>query len=175
LWSELLERWPDWARQFIVFMLFFSGFVSTLGGIDGSFTGYAIAQRSDLDAVARAVRGIPVTERFAGAPAYNHPLLLDGRKMVLGYIGHVHSHGLAWQEPSKKLDALLNGEEGWRKTAGALGARYLFWGRNEEKEYPDSPQPWRETTRLVASGDWGAIYDLHSLPAAPAGLPTVHE
>lgn len=175
LWSELLARWPEWSRQFVIFVLFFSGFVSTLGGITASFTGFPIAQRSELDGVGRALQRIPVTERFAGAPTYNHPVLLDGRKMVLGYIGHVHSHGLAWQEPSEKLDSLLNGENDWRKTADELGARYIFWGRNEEEKYKDSPQPWRETTRLVGSGDWGAIYDLHSPPDAPAGLPKMPE
>lgn len=172
LWSELLVRWPDWARQFIVFMLFFSGFVSTLGGIDASFTGFTIAQRSELDGVAHAVRTIPVTERFAGAPTYNHPLLLDGRKMVLGYLGHVSSHGLAWEQPAADLDALMNGEENWRELADKLGARYLFWGRYEDDRYKDSPQPWRKTTRMMASGDWGAIFDLHS-PAAP--LPAMQE
>ena len=175
LWSDLLVRWPAWARQFIVGMLFFSGFVSTLGGIDASFTGYPIATRSELDGVARAVRRIPVAERFAGAPTYNHPLLLNGRKMVLGYIGHTQSHGLAWQEPAVKLDSLMNGEDGWREIADGLHARYLFWGRNEDEKYKDSPQPWRQSTRLVASGDWGAIYDLHSLPAVPAGLPPMKE
>jgi len=175
VWSELLAPAPAWQRRFVVGMLFFSGFISTLGGIDATFTGYPIAARSELDAVADVVRGIPVTERFAGAPAYNHPLLLNGRKMVLGYIGHVHSHGLAWEEPSTKLDALMNGEDGWRAIADELGARYLFWGREENEKYNDSPQPWRQTTRLVASGDWGAIYDLHSPPAAPAGLPPMQD
>lgn len=172
LWSELLVRWPDWARQLIVFVLFFSGFVSTLGGIDASFTGFTIAQRSELDGVAHAVRAIPVTERFAGAPTYNHPLLLDGRKMVLGYLGHVHSHGLAWEQPAADLDALMGGDDDWRQLADKLGARYLFWGRFEDERYKDSPQPWRKTALTVASGDWGAIYDLHSPAAA---LPPMKE
>jgi hypothetical protein len=170
LWSELLGFGTLWVRRSAVFLLFFSGFVSTLGGIDAAFTGYPVAQRSELDGVADALRGIPVTERFAGAPTYNHPLLLNGRKMVLGYLGHLDSHGLAWKEPAKKLDALMNGENGWRETAAELGARYLFWGRNENEKYGDSPQPWRQSTRLVASGEWGEIYDLHSPPAAPAQL-----
>jgi len=175
LWTELLAHWPAWARRFIVAMLFFSGFISTLGGIDASFTGYPIALRSELDGVAKAVHGIPVTERFAGAPTYNHPLLLDGRKMVLGYLGHVDSHGLAWHEPSMKLDSLMNGEDGWRALADELGARYLFWGRYEDEKYKDSPQPWRSTTRMMASGDWGALFDLHAPPAVPAGLPAMKE
>jgi hypothetical protein len=94
--------------------------------------------------------------------------------MVLGYLGHVHSHGLAWQEPSAKLDALMNGDPEWPNLAEELGARYLFWGHNEDETYKDSTQPWTKTARLVASGDWGAIYDLKSA-AAPSGLPSMHE
>jgi hypothetical protein len=164
-----------WSQVLAIFALFFSGFVSTLGGIDASHPGYTIANRSDLDGVAYALRNIPVNERFAGAPTYNHPILLNGRKMVLGYLGHVSSHGLAWQEPSAKLDALMNGEEGWQKFAKELGARYLFWGAPENEAFKDSSQPWRKTARLVATGDWGAIYDLQSPPDKAAGLPELKE
>jgi hypothetical protein len=175
VWTELLAPTRAWPRRFAVGMLFFSGFLSTLGGINAAFTGYSIAERSEIDGVADALRGIAATERFAGAPTYNHPLLLNGRKMVLGYLGHVRSHGLAWEEPARKLDALMNGEDGWREIAAELEARYLFWGRHEIEKDNDSPQPWRQTTRLVASGDWGAIYDLRSPPAVPSGLPPMKE
>jgi hypothetical protein len=175
LWSEILAHWPEWIRAAAVAILFFSGFVSTIGGIDGSHAGYGIATRSELYGVADGLRGIPATERFAGAPTYNHPLLLNGRKMVLGYEGHVVSHGLAWAEFAPKLTALMNGDEGWQDLAAELGARYLFWGPNEEEAYKDSAQPWRQSALLVASGDWGAIYDLLSPPATPAELPEKEE
>jgi len=167
LWSKLLARWPAWARAVACLALFGSGFLSTLGGIDVTHRGHAIATRSELDGIARAVRAIPATERFAGAPTYNHPLLLCGRKMVLGYLGHVASHGLAWEEPAGKLDALMRGGDGWREIATDLDVRYLFWGRNEDETYQDSPQPWRDEARLVSSGDWGAIYDLKAPPTTP--------
>jgi hypothetical protein len=175
LWSEILASWPRWGQIVAVVTLFFSGFVSTLGGIDAAHTGQVIGYRSELDGVADGLRGIPAKERFAGLPTYDHPLLLNGRKMVLGYEGHVISHGLSWAEPSKKLEALMNGEEGWRELAAQLGARYLFWGSREEEAYKDSTQPWRKSTRLVSSGDWGSIYDLQSSPPAAPGLPDMKE
>ena len=171
LWSKLLVRWPAWARVLAAVALFGSGFASTVGGIDAVHTGHPIANRSELDGTARAVQHIPVTERFAGAATYNHPLLLCGRKMALGYLGHVASHGFEWQLPAAKLDALMNGAENWRGLANDLRVRYLFWGRIEEELYPDSPQPWRDETLRVASGEWGAIYDLHAPANAPPGLP----
>lgn len=91
--------------------------------------------------------------------------------MALGYLGHVASHGMDWEAPSTKLAALMNGDPDWQKLADALRIRYLFWGHNEEETYENSLQPWKQSTRLVASGDWGAIYDLRFAPASAAGPP----
>jgi hypothetical protein len=176
LWSKLLAEWPEWARIFSCVVLFGSGFLSTLGGAGNTNTvygtdpaagqGYVIAHRSVLDGTMHAVEQLPVTERFAGAPTYNHPLLLCGRKMAMGYVGHVSSHGLDYGEVAAKLKDLMNGEPDWRTYADDLQVRYIFWGANEEEAYPDSGQPWKEACLRVAFGDWGAIYDLKAPPAA---------
>ena len=168
LWSELLARWPTWARAVACVLLFFSGAVSLCGGLGGRHTGYPIAQRSERDAVGAAVRAIPITARFVGHPTYNHPLLLNGRIFALGYTGHAWSHGLDWQPRLEAVELILRGEVGWREAVTRLGVRYLFWGREEREHYPESSQPWRDTTALVAEGEWGAIYDLKSPVAPPA-------
>jgi hypothetical protein len=164
LWTRLIARWPEWGRAVACFVLFWSGFVSTLGGIDQTHQGYEIATRSELTDVAQAVRRIPVSERFVGYPTYNHPLLLCGRKMALGYPGHLSSHGLAYQEPELQVASLMNGDPDWRQCAADLHARYLFWGRPEREceDYRLSSEPWKDECRLVASGPWGDIYDLQS-------------
>ncbi|MEI9895608.1 MAG: hypothetical protein WDN28_17385 [Chthoniobacter sp.] len=69
----------------------------------------------------------------------------------------------------------MNGEDGWRETADAPRRALPFLGPLRGREIPGFPPAWRETTRLVASGDWGAIYDLHAPPATPAGLPAMQE
>jgi hypothetical protein len=168
LWTHLLSRWPMRQRFAACVLLFFSGFVSLLGGLDRKHTGYKIAQRSELDPIASAVRLLPANHRFASFPTYNHPLLLLGRPVALGYAGHVWSHGLPWQKPAARLEALMKGTPQWREHATALDVRYLFWGAEERANYPDSAQPWRSDAGLVASGGWGEIYDLAS-PASPAG------
>lgn len=166
LWDQLLAKEKFPLRALCCVMLFFSGFISLLGGIDGTHTGFDLASRSELDEVASAVRPLPVTAIFAGCPTYNHPLLLDGRKMVEGYVGHLESHGIDYQKNLDLLESLLNGEAGWQNAARKLHARYLYWGRPEEEAYPDSTKPWEDKCPKVAEGDWGVIYDLGA-PAAP--------
>ena len=64
-----------------------------------------------------------------------------------------------------QLTQMMQGDSNWREIAQGLHVRYLFWGQREELAYPDSAKPWRNLP-IVASGDWGAIYDI-----APPPLP----
>lgn len=160
LWQQLLSRWPLWARALACIALFFSGFLSLLGGLDSTHSGHAFASRSELDTAASALRAIPPGERFIAHPNFNHPLLLLGRPVVLGYTGHVWSHGYEYRESEQSVTAILRGEPGWRERAQGLGARYLFWGAQEREEYPDSTLPWRTEARRVAAGEWGEVFDL---------------
>jgi hypothetical protein len=57
---------------------------------------------------------------------------------------------------------LMNGVETWREIARRLQVHYIFWGREETTNYAQSKRPWEKSAALIASGSWGAIYDLES-------------
>jgi len=166
LWRELIARWPIEVRAAVCFALFCSGFVSLFGGLVTEENGYNFADRAEFDAVGSALRKVPVQARFLGFPTYNHPLLLQGRKMVLGYPGHLWTQGFDYGGVENKLNALMRGAPDWRQQARNLHARYLFWGREETAHYPDSTRPWEREAKSIDSGKWGAIYDLEG-PADP--------
>jgi hypothetical protein len=102
---------------------------------------------------------LPIEARFAGFPTYNHPLLLNGRKMVCGYGGHLWTQGINSTEVENKLHDLMLGQGDWKKTARELEARYLFWGSLEKTNYGNSSRPWEKQLPLVSQGSWGSIYD----------------
>ncbi len=166
LWSELIARWPVPVRVAICVALFASGFITLFGGLLNKENGYGVADRAELDAVAVAVRKLPVSARFATFPNYNHPVLLQGRKVVLGYPGHLWTQGFDYAAVSNQLNALMQGAPTWEEDARALKVRYLFWGRDEKANYAGSTRPWETSRKLVGRGDWGAIYDLLT-PALP--------
>jgi hypothetical protein len=62
----------------------------------------------------------------------------------------------------QRLGDLMNGTDNWRETARRLQVRYIFWGREENMNYATSKRPWEKTAALIASGSWGAIYDVSS-------------
>lgn len=128
--------------------------------------GYEVVRLSRLEWMKLAVREIPRPETIACAPVYNHPLLLIGRKVVLGYEGHLGSHGLNYGDHQHRLESLMNGEDSWRIDAAMLGVRYLWWGPEEEREWPYSRQSWRKAVQTVHSSAAGELFDLE-LPRVP--------
>jgi hypothetical protein len=161
LWSDLIARWAVPVRVVVCIVLFGSGFVTLLGGLAANRAGWGFADRTELDALGDAIRQLPVEARFAAYPTFNHPLLLQGRKVALGYPGHLWSQGFAdYTRPYNLLNQLMRGDGNWREIARTLRIRYIFWGREERTNYPASKRPWETTLPLVASGEWGAIYDL---------------
>src|SRR5438477_6809383 len=165
LWSDILGRWAFPERAAICIALFGSGFVTVLGGLSAGHPGFGLIERARLDNAGAAMRPLPMEARFATWPTFNCPVSLQGRKVVAGYPGHVWAEGFDYTQVNNRLTALMNGAADWRDAAKALGVRYIFWGPDEKTNYQSSSRPWEATSFLVASGDWGAIYDLAT--AAP--------
>jgi len=90
---------------------------------------------------------------------------------VMGYPGHLWTQGFDdYGKTNELLAKLMNGVANCRELAQTLHTRYIFWGREEKRNYPASQRPWEKTAALAASGTWGAIYDLEK-PAVPGQSP----
>jgi hypothetical protein len=159
MWDQLIRYLPISLRASVCFILFLSGFVSLIGGLAAGREGYGFANRAEVDSVAVATRNLPVEARFAAFPTYNHPLLLNGRKVVCGYAGHLWTQGIDYTAIENRLNSLMRGEGDWMQTARDLHVRYLYWGDEEKTNYANSSRPWENKLPIVAKGGWGAIYD----------------
>ncbi|HMG06785.1 MAG TPA: hypothetical protein VK581_15110, partial [Chthoniobacterales bacterium] len=132
------------------------------GGMKVGRPGFGIIDRANMDAVGVAVSKLPAEARYAAYPTFNHLLLLQGRKVILGYPGHLWTQGFSYSAYHEKLTTLMQGTGDWKATARFFGARYLFWGQEEKTHFPQSTRPWEKESKLVATGAWGAIYDLEA-------------
>jgi hypothetical protein len=160
LWRDLIARWSQHVRAGICIALFGSGFVSLFGGLKAGGLGFA--DRGEVDWVGAVTQKLPVEARFAAYPTYNHPLLLQGRKVVLGYGGHLWTEGFDYHEAEASLRQLMQGAGDWQEAARHLRVRYIFWGSEEKINYLTSTRPWEKRFIQVASSAWGTIYDLGS-------------
>jgi len=125
IWSEILRPMPGIPRAAICVLLFFSGAVSLVGGLDRRH-GYDLASREDLAKTRIALQDVPPLDRIAVDPRFNHPVILLGRPVVCGYEGHLWSHGLDYREKLAKLKRVLNREPGWIEEARQIGAKWVW-------------------------------------------------
>jgi hypothetical protein len=161
IYKLLLQRRGVWLRGIAGIVLFLSGAADLMYSLSNS--GWELFNRAEVDGIREATRKIPVDKTFAGYYAGNNPLLLAGRKAVLGYPGHIWVHGFDSGLVQARLARLLSGEVGWEAAAKELDVKYLFWGRFEREHYPASQKPWERSVPVLASGSWGTIYDFSSI------------
>ena len=165
LWDLVIARFHFWTRAILCELLFFSGFITLFGSLRPDLPHRTFASRSELEITGRALRDIPVTEPILTHPAHDHPVLLAGHRVVLGYPGHIASHGLEPGPHATKIEAIMRGNPDWRILAAEVGARYIYWGRMERAAYGDGERPWRFTRRIRA-GHGFEIYDIDT-PSVP--------
>ena len=140
LWRELIARWSVAFRVVTLLLLFGSGAVTLVAGLDGRH-GYELIKKSDLQETSWVLRDIPPDAVIACAPEYNHPVLLLGHPVLAGYDGHLWSHGLDYQARYAALNSIMNGESGWEKKARSLGVEYIYWSPLEAARWPESKLP----------------------------------
>lgn len=157
LWEHLIARRPAWLRAAICIVLFSSGAVALAAGLD-SRHGYKLADRAELAEVQVMLRKVPVNARLACAPGFEHPAMLLGQPLVMGYDGHLFSQGLDYTPVRQELDRLMGGGTEWKQAARQLGVRYLFWGRREAALWPQSAQPWKQCAKCLAESPHGDLY-----------------
>jgi hypothetical protein len=159
IWTELLARRQAWLRSVACVTLFASGAAALVTGLDARH-GYKLADRAEWADAQVMLRQVPVNARLACAPGYDHPVLLLGQPVVMGYDGHLFSQGLDYAPVRGELDRLMEGREDWRDAARRLGVRYLLWGPREKALWPGSGRPWEACGPRLHASAHGDLYQL---------------
>ena len=163
IWEMFLSRWHPLIRVPFLFLLFFSGFISLIGGLaPNEEHGYGIGEQAEWTQVDDALKGFPAEAVFATYPTYNHPALVTGHRVVLGFPGHLWSHGLEYRPEEEQLNKVMLAGPGWESLCSKLKIDYLFWGRFEQEHYAGTAHSW-DSYPVVAEGPWGKVYDLRAL------------
>ncbi|HVE17361.1 MAG TPA: hypothetical protein VNB29_11535 [Chthoniobacterales bacterium] len=165
LWSQFIAPLLLPLRAVVCVVLFWTGGVSLVAGLEGHHD-YSIVKVDIVQNTAQAIKDLPPEARFACAPEFWHPLIMLGRKVAMGYEGHLWSHGLTYRGKNQdKVDAFRNlmmGGPGWEQDAEKLGVDYIYWGDAEDDihRYSRSLTPWEGTLPVVAEGEDFKIYAL---------------
>jgi hypothetical protein len=125
LWQRLFAPLPQIFRFILCVVLFSSGALSLIGGLDGRH-GYKLINRSELAATEIALQDVPRGSRIAIDPDFNNPVMLLGWPVSCGYEGHLWSHGLDYKAQWLKLQNVLSSRPGWKCDANDLNTQWVF-------------------------------------------------
>ncbi len=65
------------------------------------------------------------------APVHNHPVFLTGRRSLMGYPGHIWTHGLEYQQRESEIRRVYAGAGDAQATLSKYGVNYVVVGPHE--------------------------------------------
>ena len=99
---------------------------------------------------------------FLTAPVHNNVLSLTGNSIVLGYPGHVYSHGLDYIPIEKAVGRIYSGADEQGCQLRQLGVDYVVVGPHERSRFNSGVDPFAAEYDTVLESENYAIYDVQS-------------
>lgn len=86
------------------------------------------------------------------APTYNHPVFLTGRRSVMGYPGHLWSHGLDYKEREADVRSIYAGGPGAEALLQKYGIEYVTVGPLERSLLPVREEFFKRFAKVGEAG-----------------------
>ena len=162
---ESIIRKLNWKLKAVsALVLFYPGFLQLVHSLPAEMIqkGYAVSifSAKEVNATEGVMRQVSVNDVVACEPVHTHPLFFFGQKVLLGYPGHVWSHGYNIADREEKLDQLMKGENNWLDVAHEFHVKYIYWGDPERARYGDIHPPWEKELKAIFVNRSASIYEI---------------
>ncbi|HEY0320506.1 MAG TPA: hypothetical protein VGC66_05990 [Pyrinomonadaceae bacterium] len=96
----------------------------------------------------------PTRALIMNAPTFNHPVLLTGRRSLLGYPGHIWTHGLEFAPRETDIKRIYAGTPGADNLLTQYGVEYAVTGPLERNMMPVNKAFFERYTKVVEVGGY---------------------
>jgi len=131
LWNR--PRWGKIIAGLTLFLLCFSGALD-IWRVASRQQEHLLFNRDDLAFSTFLQENTPRDARILHAPYYAHPALLAGRSLLLGYEGHLWSHGLDYIGRSEDMKKIYSGKSDADALIRKWRIQYVIVGPPERNE-----------------------------------------
>lgn len=126
-----------------IFFLIFSGSLDLTRALKKGGENHRILSKDDI-LIAEWIReNTPPTAIFLCQPTYNQPLVLTGRRMVLGYPGHIWSHGLPLEPRQRDVKEMMRGSLFSLPFMEDYGITHILMGNREKSGGSYNTEFWK--------------------------------
>ena len=96
----------------------------------------------------------PPRALIVNAPTFNHPVLLTGRRSLLGYPGHIWTHGLEFVPRETDIKMIYRGAQGAEDLLTRHGVEYAVVGPLERNMMPVNQKFFERYTKVGEVGGY---------------------
>jgi len=88
------------------------------------------------------------------APVHNHPVFLTGRRSLMGYPGHIWTHGLEFAERESEIRRIYSGAPDAEALLTKYNIQYAVVGPHERNVMPVNEQFFSRFTKIGEVGEY---------------------
>lgn len=149
VWELLLRPLVEWARILLLVLLLGGGAIELFGGLSTRHF-YDWVPRREWDEAKHLLRNLPVkSTRLGILPTVPHPVALEGYAVMVGYDGHLWSHGYDYASTKAALEEFFRSG---RESPLLSRMTHVVLGPREKAEFGEeislrTPKGWRVLER----------------------------
>ncbi|MFN2513051.1 MAG: hypothetical protein ABR568_16720 [Pyrinomonadaceae bacterium] len=115
---------------------------------------YQIFDRSGIQFAEIVKRETEPSARIVHAPVHNHPVFLTGRRSLMGYPGHIWTHGLEYRQRESEIRRLYVGGPDAGELLGKYHIGYAVAGPHERNVANVNDQFFSRFTKVGETGGY---------------------
>jgi hypothetical protein len=116
--------------------------------------------KAELEVAALLREKTPPRALILHAPIHNSVVALSGRQSVMGYPGHLWTHGLNYSQRELDVKAIYKGDEKMTEPLSRLGVDYVIVGPFERIELAPDESPFRNLYPVVIDHAGYRVYQV---------------
>ncbi|HWT00970.1 MAG TPA: hypothetical protein VN256_12050 [Pyrinomonadaceae bacterium] len=87
-------------------------------------------------------------------PTFDTPVFLTGRRSVMGYPGHIGSHGITWEDRWRDVKQIYAGGRGAESLLAKYGVEFVVVGPHERRDAPAADAFFSRFELVGETGDY---------------------
>ncbi len=153
-------RWP-WrlAGGMLLLAMVLSGMIDIWRGLS-PVERIPLLTSSEMEIAARIRAVTPPRALILHAAIHNSPVMLTGRRSLMGYPGHLWSHGISYEAREADLRRMLAFTPEAPELLVRYGIDYVLIGQSELLGFEASEEAFRERYRLVFAEPGARLYEI---------------
>lgn len=143
------------------FSLIAAGFIDVFKFAIAPINGWKEFSTEEIELAKQIVNETPADAIFLNATVHNHPVFLTGRKSLMGFPGHVWSHGHSGgREREVDINAMLRGKPNAISLINKYKTDYAIIGHHEKRKYANKDFFKKNYTCIISTRSY-QVFDLN--------------